>query len=67
VADRNVNTGNLTLRAWNATNVTSQIYNSAQNSTRDSIGAGGAFAVPTVANGRVYVGGKGKVTVFGLL
>jgi hypothetical protein len=67
LADRITSSGVVVLRAYNAANVSQQIYSSAQNSTRDSIGAGMPFTVPTVANGRVYVGAKGKVAVFGLL
>jgi Big-like domain-containing protein len=67
LADRITSSGVVVLRAYNAANVSQQIYSSAQNSTRDSIGNGMPFTVPTVANGRVYVGAKGKVAVFGLL
>jgi hypothetical protein len=65
--DRITSSGVVVLRAYNAANVTTQIYSSAQNSTRDSIGNGMPFTVPTVANGRVYVGAKGKVAVFGTI
>jgi hypothetical protein len=44
-----------------------EIYTSADAGTRDQPGAGVKFAVPTVANGRVFVGGTNSVSVFGLL
>ncbi|HET7625114.1 MAG TPA: Calx-beta domain-containing protein, partial [Verrucomicrobiae bacterium] len=56
------------LTAYNATNLTSEIYSSAQASgARDQLPEGVKFAVPTVANGKVYVGTKGGLYVFGLL
>src|SRR4051812_11920591 len=67
LADRITSSGVVVLRAYSASSVTSQIYASSQNSTRDSMGVGFPFTVPTVANGRVYVASKGKINVFGLL
>lgn len=47
------------------------LYNSNQNSTRDSLGRIARFVTPTIANGMVYVGGKtttgGELVVYGLL
>lgn len=55
-----------TLAAYNATNLASEIYNSTQAGSRDSLTNGTKFAVPTIANGKVYVGGKYALSVFGL-
>ena len=56
-----------TLSAFDAENITHQLYSSEQNSSRDRAGVALRFNIPTVANGRVYVGTKGEVDVYGLL
>ena len=55
------------LVACNATNPATELYTSAINSARDGLGAGIKFAVPTVADGKVFVGISNTVAVFGLL
>ena len=55
------------LHAFEAANVARELYNSEQNSSRDRAGMALRFAVPTVVNGRVYVGAKREVDVYGLL
>src|SRR5208282_5282788 len=60
--------GPAVLYAYNANSLsTGSIYNSNQNSTRDNPGGAIKFAVPTVDNGKVYVGAAGELSVFGEL
>jgi hypothetical protein len=51
------------LHAYDATNVGNELY----NSIRVQIGGAVKFAVPTVCNGKVFVGTANSVAVFGLL
>lgn len=56
------------LVACNATNFTTELYTSSQAAgNRDLLGNGVKFAVPTVADGKVYVGTISSVSAFGLL
>jgi len=57
-----------TLRAFRASDVSAEIYNSDMNNGRDALGDFTKFAPPVVANGKVYVPTQSKaVTVYGLL
>ncbi|HEY3940401.1 MAG TPA: hypothetical protein VGL97_23440 [Bryobacteraceae bacterium] len=55
------------LRAYDAANVTNELYNSATNSERDRAAAALHFTIPMVADGRVYLPASGEVDVYGLL
>jgi hypothetical protein len=60
-------TGQAVLYAYDATDLAIQLYSSSQNTARDAAGLSIKFAVPTVANGKVYIPGRNALTVFGLL
>ena len=55
------------LHAYDAENVSREIYNTKQNSARDQAGSAVKFGVPTVANGKVYVATHTELDVYGLL
>jgi outer membrane protein assembly factor BamB len=55
------------LHAYNAADLTHELYNSNQAGTRDQFGAGNKFITPMIAHGKVYVGTTNGVAVFGLL
>jgi hypothetical protein len=55
------------LRAYSAADVSIELYDSTQNSLRDDPGPAVKFTVPTIADGKVYVGAQGQLSVFGLL
>jgi hypothetical protein len=64
-AVENGNTG--VLHAYDATNLTRELYNSNQAASGRDQFVDNKFITPMVANGRVYVGTPTSVAVFGLL
>jgi hypothetical protein len=62
------NTSPAVLHAYDARNLTLELYNSNQApASRDAFGAGNKFITPTIVNGHVYVGTPNGVARFGLL
>ncbi len=56
------------VHAYDATDVTKELWNNTQNAGRDKLTAPVAhFTVATVINGKVYVGTKKSLTVYGVL
>lgn len=55
------------LRAYDATNLRVELYNSEQNVVRDGLDSYVKFSVPTIANGRVFVGTQTSLNIYGLL
>jgi hypothetical protein len=59
--------GNGVLRAYDASNLGIELYNSNQAAAGRDHFADNKFITPTIANGKVYVGTPNSVAVFGLL
>ena len=57
--------GSAILHAYDATNLNTELWNSAAKSS-DASGNYMKFSVPTVANGKVYVGTASEIDVYGL-
>ncbi len=59
---------NAVLHAYRANNLATELYNTNQaTGGRDNFGGGNKYMVPTIANGKVYVGTPNGVAAFGLL
>jgi PQQ-like domain len=59
--------GEASLNAYKATDLATRLYSSTTNATRDNPGAPVKFAVPTIANGKVYIMTQKALVVYGLL
>jgi outer membrane protein assembly factor BamB len=56
------------LRAFDATNLSTELWDSKQNVARDDVGNYAKFAPPTIANGKVYLATfSNQLLVYGLL
>ncbi|HLK18341.1 MAG TPA: hypothetical protein VKT81_05265 [Bryobacteraceae bacterium] len=55
------------LHAFDASNLSRELYNSNQNSSRDALGSYVKYSVPMIANGKVYAGTQKSLVVYGLL
>jgi len=62
-------TNGATLRAYEAENISKEIWTSAQDPSRDGLDPGefDHFTVPTIADGLVVIGDQGQLDVYGLL
>jgi hypothetical protein len=62
------NTGTAVLHAFNANDLTQELYNSNQAAnSRDHFGGGNKFITPIIADGKVFAATPNSVAVFGLL
>jgi hypothetical protein len=59
--------GTAVVRAYDASDLAHELYDSNQNIDRDNPGRSGKFTVPTIANGKLYVATRQYLSVYGLL
>jgi len=60
-----VERGKSILHAYDARKLSTELYNSNQNSGRDALGTAIKFAPPLVINGKVYIGTRNHLVVYG--
>jgi hypothetical protein len=54
------------LHAYDASDITHELYNSEQMGDRDRADMTVRFAIPTIADGHVFIGARGRLHVYGL-
>ena len=59
--------GPAVLRAYDAANVSNELYDSTQAGSRDTAGTALKFTVPTVAGGKVFVSTANELDIYGIL
>jgi Abnormal spindle-like microcephaly-assoc'd, ASPM-SPD-2-Hydin len=65
--DKYAGGGSAVLHAYDAANISRELFNTNQLASRNAAGPAVKFAVPTVANGKVYIGTQTEVDAYGLL
>ena len=55
------------LRAYDASNISNELYDSTQAGSRDTAGTALKFTVPTIAGGKVFVGTSNELDIYGVL
>jgi hypothetical protein len=66
-SDAFLNSGPAILRAYDANNLSNELYDSTQNPHRDGAGPAVKFTPPTIADGLVFVAAQMEVDMYGLL
>ena len=64
---RNGGSSPAVLRAYDAMNLQTELYNSSASGARDLLDPAAKFSVPLVAEGKVFVATAGRLTIFGVL